>query len=64
MSESICSLDTLRGYTVGEVAEKLGICARTIYREIAKGNLRCLRFGRAVRITDSQLAEFLRDREG
>lgn len=64
MSESTCTVETLRGRTVGEVAEKLGLCTRTIYREIAKGNLRCLRFGRALRITDSQLAEFLKSREG
>lgn len=50
--------------SVNEVAEILGLCTRTIYREIKQGNLRCLRFGRAIRITDSQLDEFLKSREG
>ena len=63
-SDSSDVIDGLRGHTVAEVAGMLGLCARTIYREIDDGSLRCLRFGKAIRITDSQLEEFLKEREG
>ena len=58
------AFDGLKGHTVAEVAEVLGLSKRTIYREIDEGSLRCLRFGKAIRITDSQLEEFLKAREG
>lgn len=63
MSESTRT-DGLRVHTVGEVAKLLGTCTRTVYREIQSGNLRCLRIGRAIRVTDSQLTEYLAGREG
>ena len=62
MSESTHSEGT-RGNTVKKVAEHLGTCERTIYREIANGNLHCLRIGRAIRITDAQLAQYLASKE-
>ena len=46
------AFDGLKGHTVAEVAEVLGLSKRTIYREIDEGSLRCLRFGKAIRITD------------
>lgn len=58
------STNSMRSHTVKEIAERLGTCQRTVYREIQSGNLRCLRIGRAIRITDSQLAEYVAGREG
>lgn len=63
MSESTRT-ESLRGRSVKEIAEKLGTCTRTVYREIQNGNLRCLRIGRAIRVTDAQLAEYVAGREG
>ena len=63
MSESTRT-ESLRGHSVKEVAERLGTCTRTVYREIQNGNLRCLRIDRAIRITDAQLAEYVAGREG
>lgn len=63
MSESIRA-EGLRGYSVKEIAERLGTCTRTVYREIQSGNLRCLRIGRAIRVTDAQFAEYVASREG
>lgn len=49
-----------RGHDVPDVAQAMGVHPRTIYREIAKGNLRCIRVGRAIRVTDEQLADYLK----
>lgn len=63
MSESTRT-DNMKSSTVKEIAERLGTCTRTVYREIQNGNLRCLRIGRAIRVTDAQLAEYVAGREG
>ena len=55
--------DGVRVYSVKEVAERLGTCSRTIYREIQNGNLRHVSIGRCIRITDAQLAAYLAERE-
>ena len=39
MSEST-NAEVTRGRTVKEVAERLGVCTRLVYNEIANGNLR------------------------
>lgn len=39
-----------RGYTVGEVAEMIGVSSRTIYKLVANGELRSFRIGRSVRV--------------
>ena len=45
--------------TVKEVSSKLNLSAAAIYRYVASGQLQCHRFGNAIRISDSQLADFL-----
>ena len=40
-------------------AERYHISERTLSRAIADGRLRCLRFGKAVRITPAQFAAFV-----
>jgi excisionase family DNA binding protein len=45
--------------TVGEVAERLGICRETIYRLTQRGELACARIGSAVRILPGDLAGYL-----
>lgn len=52
-----------RGHDVPSIAEAVGVHPRTIYREIAKGNLKCVRIGRAIRVTDDQLAAYLKSVE-
>lgn len=46
--------------TVEEVAECLKLSPRTIRRRIAEGSLDVIRFGRSIRITEADLAEFIR----
>ena len=45
--------------TLPEVAERLKVSRRTVYRWIKSGDLEAYQFGREYRITDSALKEFL-----
>lgn len=47
-------------YTVAEVAERLQVCQRTIYRAIKNGELKANRLGRAIRISETALSDFLK----
>jgi excisionase family DNA binding protein len=48
-----------RFYTIADVAELLAVSKRTVSRWIAIGELRAHRFGRAVRISDTDLRALL-----
>jgi excisionase family DNA binding protein len=48
-----------RYLTLPEVAERLKVSRRTIYRWIKSGDLNAYQFGREYRITESALKEFL-----
>ena len=48
--------------SVPRAADALGVCDRTIRREIAAGHLGCVRVGRAVRITREQLINYVAER--
>lgn len=45
--------------SVAKVAERLAVSPRTIYRLVSNGELNCVRVGRAVRVTESQLNEYV-----
>lgn len=45
--------------TVPRAADALGVCDRTIRREIAAGRLSCIHVGRSVRITRDQLSRYV-----
>ncbi len=47
-------------YSVTETAKLLKVSPRTVRRWIEKGNLTAHRFGRQIRITDSDLVTFIR----
>ncbi len=49
-------------YSVTETAKFLKVCPRTVRRWIEKGDLKVYRFGRQIRITDSDLVTFIRQR--
>lgn len=46
-------------YTVPEVAKKLRVDPRLLYREIEAGRLEAVRIGRLIRITNEQLDSYL-----
>jgi len=46
-------------YTVEMVAEILNVCSRTVRRHIKSGALTVYRFGRVVRVADSDLHDFI-----
>jgi excisionase family DNA binding protein len=48
-----------RFFTVQEVAEAMGVSDRTVRRWIADENLVAHRFGRTVRIAESELKAFI-----
>ena len=50
---------TLQAFTAEQVADMLNVHVKTIRREIARGSLRCIHVGRAVRITETQLRDYL-----
>lgn len=43
-----------------QIAERLGVSRRTVDRYIASGELRASRFGKLVRIAESELIAFIR----
>ena len=47
-------------YSVAETAKFLKVSPRTVRRWIEKGDLTAHRFGRQIRITDSDLVTFIR----
>jgi excisionase family DNA binding protein len=48
--------------TVEEAAKLLKLAEKTLYREIKGGNLKAHRFGRAIRLSRSDLAEYADER--
>ncbi len=51
-------------YSVHEIAEQLDVSERTVRRWIASGELVAYKLGRAVRVSDSDLRDFLARRRG
>jgi excisionase family DNA binding protein len=49
--------------TLPEVAERLKVSRRTVYRWIKNGDLKAYQFGREYRITEGALKEFLEAHE-
>lgn len=51
--------EQLEAHPVTFYAERYDISVRTIWRAIANGDLKCLRFGRAVRVTPEQWRAYI-----
>lgn len=49
-------------YTIPQIADALGVCTKTVRREIACGTLKAIRVGRQWRITSSAYAAYLNRR--
>ena len=49
--------------TVPAVAEAFGVCAQTVRRLIASGELACVHIGRAVRVTKVQMLDYMERQE-
>lgn len=49
----------IRVYILDEVADIIGVTTRTLYTYIKEGKLKAVKVGRAWRITDKALTEFL-----
>lgn len=45
--------------TVPQVAEAFGVCAQTVRRLIARGELETVHIGRAVRVTKTAMIDFI-----
>jgi excisionase family DNA binding protein len=46
-------------YTIPQIAESLGVCTKTVRREIGCGALKAIRVGRQFRITSGAYAAYL-----
>ena len=53
------SAQSLRFYTIADVAEMLDLSVRTVRRAVARGDLAVHRIGAAVRIAEADLKVFL-----
>ena len=51
--------ENMPAMSVLKVAERLAVSPKTIYRLVSNGELGCIRVGRAVRVTESQLNEYV-----
>ena len=51
--------DELEGITPDELAALWHVNSKTIYREIERGRLHCLRVGRSIRFTREQVREHM-----
>lgn len=49
----------IEAHSVAFWADRLDVAPRTLYRAVASGELPCYHIGRAVRITEEQIAAFL-----
>lgn len=45
--------------STGEVADRLGVASRTVYRLINDGQLEAFHIGRAIKVRASEIARFL-----
>jgi excisionase family DNA binding protein len=45
--------------SIREAGRRLGVCARTIRREIERGRLKAIRVGRSLRIRISELSRYM-----
>lgn len=46
-------------YTIPQIADALGVCTKTVRREIERGTLKAVRVGRQFRITSGDYAAYL-----
>ena len=56
--------DHIKFFTITEVAERLGVCTRTVRRWISAGGLVVHRVGHVVRIAEGDLRDFLAAHRG
>lgn len=49
---------------VSEVADRLRVCVRTVRNYIRRGLIRVVRLGRAVRVDERDLEEFVKNMRG
>jgi len=56
--------DQIKFFTIPEVAERLGVCTRTVRRWISAGDLVVHRVGHVVRIAEGDLRAFLAAHRG
>lgn len=51
--------DDIRWMSTGEAARRLGVTVRTLYRLIDESQLPAYKFGRVIRLKESQVNEFI-----
>lgn len=51
----------IRVYTLDEVADILGVGRRTVYNYVRANQIKAVKIGRAWRVTDKALADFVKN---
>lgn len=60
-SNAADTIDDMEAFPIRYWAERMGVCEKTLRNAIWNGELECLRFGKAIRITKKQFAKYLKD---
>ena len=58
-SDACEHIKSLGGITPNELAAMWHVNSKTIYREVKRGQLHCLRIGRTIRFTQQQIREYV-----
>lgn len=64
MQERTTVVEERSAYPIKHWAQQYGVSERKLRNDISAGKLRCLRFGRAIRITERQMSEYVSTLEG
>jgi excisionase family DNA binding protein len=48
-----------RWWTVGQIADELGLCKMTVYRRIHAGEIQAVKVGKSYRVKDSDFKQYL-----
>lgn len=48
-----------RWWTVGQIADELGVCKMTVYRLIHAGSINAVKVGKAYRVRDAHFKQYL-----
>lgn len=59
MHEQATAVEERSAYPIKHWAQQYGVSERKLRNDISAGKLRCLRFGRAIRITERQMNEYV-----
>ena len=64
MHDLVLEKTEMKGHPISYWAKRYDLSERFLYNEVAAGRLRCMRFGRAIRVSPKQMQEYVEAAEG